>query len=176
MIEWSPYWLLCSCDSAAGAMPGAGVAVQAIEPSARRPRRVEDLVDEGFVTSHTVHPNHVSITRRDLDRLLEVLKGKRERVPEPMLRLGRPLGDARVRQVALDTGRGVAVPTLEPPVVLRVHDVAVHAGSRVWREIGEAFRVDEGEGTDSRGDSQQAGEEDSELHCPHSTPFSHSSR
>src|SRR5262245_56794330 len=98
--------------SSSGAVPGAGVAVEPIEPSPRRPGGVDHRVDETFVAPEAVHADDVSIARRDLDGLLEVLEGEGGRVPESVLGLGSPFRDPLVGQVALDAGRGVPVAAL----------------------------------------------------------------
>ena len=72
-----------------------------------------------------------------------------------------------VRQVALDAGRGVPVAALQPGVVLLVHDVAVHAGARVGREVREALGVDEGERADSDRDADEDGEQEESRNRRH---------
>src|SRR5262249_47337662 len=84
-------------------------------------------------------------------------------MPEAVVGLGDPLRDPLMRQMALDAGRGVPMTALEPPIVLRVHDVAVHARTWVGGQIRVALRVDERECTDSGGDPEQAGEHNDEA-------------
>src|SRR5262245_35870883 len=158
---------LMRSPSAPGAVPGAGVAVQAIQGSSSVPTGLDDRVDQGFVAPHAIHADQVTVFRRDLDRLLEVLQREGSRVTEAVLGLRDPLHDARMRQVALDAGRRVAMAALEPPVVLLVHDVAVHARAWVGREIREALGVDEGERADAGRDSKQADESDDQPPSRH---------
>src|SRR5262249_57099389 len=132
--------------SAPGAVPGSGVTMQAIQRSTPMPTGCDDCVDQGFVTPQAIRADEVTVLRRDLDRLLEVLQREGGRVAKAVLGLRHPFHDARMWQMALDAGSGVAMAALEPPVVLLVHDVAVHARARVRREVGETLRVDEGEG------------------------------
>src|SRR5262245_50132748 len=112
--------------SASGAVPGAGVTVQAIQRSPPVPAGLDDRVDQGFVTSQAIRADQITVVRCDLDRLLEVLQRERSRVTKPVLGLRHPLHDAGMRQMTLDAGRGVAMAALEPRVILLVHDVAIH--------------------------------------------------
>src|SRR5215813_7933097 len=160
--------LAMSGPSAAGAVPGGGVAVKTIEAPVRPARRVGHGIDEALVTAHAVHANDVAVVRSDLDRLLEVLQSEGSGVAKAVVCLGHPLREARVRQMALDARRGVPVPALEPAVVLVVHDVAVHARARVGGQVREAVRVDERERADPDGDTQQAGEEKRDVSSLHS--------
>src|SRR5215470_7371104 len=130
--------------SAAGSVTGAGMTVHAVElPPGRR--RVHGL-DEVAVAAQAVLLRERPIVRGDLDRLFEVLEREGHGVPEAVVRLGHPLGQARGGQMALDAGRRVPVSALEPCAVLIVHDVAVHARARVRREIRETLGIAEGEG------------------------------
>src|SRR5262245_36669133 len=153
--------------SALGAVPGPGVTVQAIQRSPPVPTGLHDCVDQGFVTPQAIRADEVTVLRRDLDRLLEVLQRKGGRVAKAVLGLRHPLHDARVRQMTLDAGRGVAMATLEPRVVLLVHDVAIHARARIRRKIGEALRVDEGERADADRNPQQADKPDDKPRSRH---------
>src|SRR5215813_9369297 len=144
---------------AARAVTGAGVAVHAIERAVEMPGRLGNGLHEALVAAHAVHTHHLAVLRRDLDRLLEVLQRERGRMPEAVVGLRHPFRQARVRQMTLDARGRVAMAAHPPAVVLRVHDVTVHAGSRVGGQIGEPLRVDERERTDTRGNSEQAGEE-----------------
>src|SRR5215831_4666120 len=155
--------LAMSGPSAAGSVPGGGVAVKTIEAPVRPARRVGHGIDEALVTAHAVHAHDVAVVRGDLDRLLEVLQGEGGGVTEAVVGLGQPLREARVRQMALDARRGVPVAALEPAVVLIVHDVAVHARARIGGKVGETVRVDERERADPDWDSQQAGEENNDV-------------
>src|SRR5438093_420416 len=135
-----------SRPSAAGAVPGGGVAVETIEAPVRPPGRIDHGVDECLVAAYAVLADDVAVARRDLDRLLEVLQGEGGGVAKAVVGLRRPLREARVRQMTLDARRGVPVAALEPAAVLVVHDVAVHARAGVGGEIGEAVRVAEEHG------------------------------
>src|SRR5262249_23173416 len=126
--------------------------------------------NEPLVAPEAVHADEITIPPRDLDRLLEVLEGEGDRVPEAVISLREPLREALVRQVALDAGGGVPVPALEPGIVLRVHDVAVHAGPGIRREVREAFRVDEREGSDADRDPDQAHESNGQARPGHEFP------
>src|SRR5215831_12653416 len=160
------------CSLAPGAVSGGGMAVKAVEPSVRPPRRVGHGIDEGVVAPHAIHANDVAVVRGDLDRLLEVLQGERGGVAEAVVGLRHPLGEARVGQMALDARRGVPVAALEPAVVLVVHDVTVHARARVGREVREAVRVDERECADAGRDPEQASEQDRDVSTLHAALIS----
>src|SRR5215831_19532884 len=111
------------------------VAVRALELVTQRPWTPVDGVDEGSVTAEAIGLGDRPIVRSDLDRLLEVLEGEGHGVTEAVIGFGQPLGQPSRGQVTLDARGGVPVPALEPGVVLLVHDVTVHAGARVGREI-----------------------------------------
>src|SRR5262245_21814195 len=162
-----PTLAMCSLVSAPGAVSGRGVAVETIEAAACTAAPFDHGVDETFVAPQAVLANEVAVSGSDLDGLLEILQGEGGRVAKAVLGLGHPLREARVGQAALDAGRGMPVATFEPGVVLRIHDATVRARSWIRREVGEAFRVDEGEGSDAEGDSEQAGEEDPEARPRH---------
>src|SRR5262249_54192678 len=71
--------------STPGAVPGAGVTVQAIQRSPPVPTGLDDCVDQGFVTSQAIRADEVTVLRRDLDRLLEVLQREGGRVAKAVL-------------------------------------------------------------------------------------------
>jgi hypothetical protein len=135
------------------------MTVEALELGTLGSGTPEYGMDEVGMTSHTVGLDESSITWGDLDRLLEVLQGEGGRVAKAVVRLGDPLGEACMGQVALDAPGHMPVSALEPSVVLRVHDVAVGARARVGGKIGEALSVDEGESTDPRRDRHETGSE-----------------
>jgi len=118
--------------------------------------------DEAFVTANAVTLYDSTIARGDLDRLLEVLEGERHRVPEAVVRLRDPLGQAVRGQMTLDTGGGVPVPALQPRVVLLVHDVAVHTRPRIGRQVRKAPGVHEREAAETRGNADETGEDQEE--------------
>jgi len=63
-----------------------------------------------------------------------------------------------------------------PGVVLRVHDVAVHARRAIGGEVGEALRVHEGEGADSDGIPSRPAKRTARLvlfMAPSLTPYRH---
>src|SRR5206468_1295810 len=95
-----------SRPSAAGAVPGGGVAVETIEAPVRPPGRIDHGVDECLVAAYAVLADDVAVARRDLDRLLEVLQGEGGGVAKAVVGLRRPLREARVRQMTLDARRG----------------------------------------------------------------------
>ena len=78
------------------------------------PRCRVDGLNEVAVTAQAIRPDDSAILRRDLDRLLEVLQGEGDGVPEAVVRLGRPLGKARRGQMALDASGRVPVPARFP--------------------------------------------------------------
>src|SRR5215510_4730010 len=145
--------------SASRAVSRPRMAVETVELSTLGSGAPQYGMDEVRMAPHTVGLDESSITRGDLDGLLEVLQGEGSGVAKAVVRLGDPLGEACVGQVALDASGHMPVPALEPRVVLRVHDVAVGARARVGGEVGEALGVDEGERTDPRGDSHETGRE-----------------
>src|SRR5262249_57617143 len=76
-------------DSAltAGAVAGAGMAVQTVQLSARRSSAASNRVDELVVAPDAVRLDQAGVTRCDLDGLLEVLQREGGRMPEAVVRL-----------------------------------------------------------------------------------------
>ena len=60
--------------------------------------------------------------------------------------------------MTIDTDRDLVVARLLPGVVLRLHDVTVHAGFWIGLEVRKAFCVAEGVAADASGDAQTHGE------------------
>src|SRR5262245_3889665 len=146
--------------SSARAVARARMTVHAVQlPPKGAGTRVHGL-DEGGMAAHAVLAHDHAIAPRDLDRLLEVLKGERHGVPESVVRFRDPLGQSLRGQMALDTGGGVPVPTLQPSIVLLVHHVTVHARSRIGREIRKSLGVHEREAAEARRNPEETGEDD----------------
>src|SRR5262249_7367461 len=146
------------------------VTVRALELVAQGPGSLVDGVDEVSVTAEAIGLSDSPIVRSDLDRLLEVLEGEGHGVTEAVIGLGEPLGQPSRGQVTLDAGGGVPVPALEPGVVLLVHDVTVHAGARVGRQIREALGVSEGEGAHAGEHPDEAGKDQRQSRAAHHSP------
>ena len=81
----------------------------------------------------------------DLDRLVEIARGERERMKKSVLGFSEILGDKPGRRVAIVAGRDRAVARLDPGIEMVLHDVAVGAGVGIVAEIGRALGIDEGE-------------------------------
>src|SRR5690348_6869183 len=61
--------------------------------------------------------------------------------------------------MAIDADSRGVVARFLPGIVLRLHDVAVHAGLRIRLEIREPLRVAERVGTDAPGDAKAHGQQ-----------------
>ena len=85
-----------------------------------------------------------------------------------VLGLGEVLADESVRQMALDADGDGMVARLLPGVVLRLHDVAVHARLRIVADVRETLGVKESEAADT----QQQAEQDREHNRAPSAPLS----
>jgi len=70
---------------------------------------------------------HPLVAFPNKDRLVKILKGKPFRMPKAILTFREPLGDKFMRQVAIYTGSRRVMARLLPGIVLRLHDVAIHA-------------------------------------------------
>src|SRR5690606_16473747 len=121
----------------------------------------EHRVDEVAVTAHAVLLEDAAARRLDFDRLSEVLSGEQFAVAPAVLGLGDVLRDEALGQVTIHADRRRVMARLLPGVVLRLHDVAVHAGGRVRAEIGETLRVavcvpaDAGERAEGHGEQER---------------------
>ena len=81
----------------------------------------------------------------DLDRLVKILKRKALAVPQAMLDLDQILAYKIVRHVAIVARRRRVVRALSPAVVLIAHDMAIHARSRVVRQVAQPLGIVERE-------------------------------
>src|SRR6185295_4617171 len=84
------------------------------------------------------------------DRLREAAVGEVIRVHDAVPGLGPVLADQVVRHVAVVADGHRVVASLQPAVVLLVHDMAVRAGPGVVGEVRPAFRVPERVGPESQ--------------------------
>src|SRR5687768_11792515 len=88
----------------------------------------------------------------------ELLRRELLAMSPAVLGFGDVLGQEGFGQMAVDADRDLMVARLLPGVVLRLHDVAVHARLRILLEIREAFRVAERVAPDAAGNAQADGQ------------------
>ena len=94
-----------------------------------------------FMAIHTVVLQDPTVLFLDHDRFMKILRRERLGVVVAVFGLGDIFADKIVREVAIDAGGGGMVAGLLPRIILRRHDVAVHAGFGVGAEIRESFGI-----------------------------------
>ncbi len=110
------------------------------------------------VATQTSILSHSAISGFDLDRFVKILQGERQRVKEPVVRLGDPLAQKVVRQMAIVADGDVPMPRVQPGIVVILHDVAIRAGQRIIAQITGALTIAKGEYADTA-ENPQHGEE-----------------
>src|SRR5262245_35779412 len=118
------------------------------------------IMHERAMAVHAVVLEDAAVLGRHHDRLVEILERERLRMVKAVLGLGEILADEAVRQVAIHAHGDPVVARLLPGVVLRLHDVAVHAYPRVVAHVREAFRIQEREAADTEQQSHQNGQDE----------------
>jgi hypothetical protein len=97
------------------------------------------------------------VPRADDDRFMEILKSEALRMAVAVVGFSEILGDQIMGQVAIHAdGRGVVAGFL-PGIILRPHDVAIHAGFGVFAEIRKPLGISEGEQADPGPETGQDG-------------------
>src|SRR5687767_1140073 len=134
-------------------MPGGRVTAQAREIPGFRV--CLDRLDDRLVALTARCFGDGAIARGDRDGLGEPASREGERVPETVERLRRVLADDTGRRVAVVAHGHLAMTALDPAVELLAHHVAVHARSRIVRQVGGPLRVHEGVATDPDADADQ---------------------
>ena len=102
---------------------------------AKCPRRSGDVADHLLVAFDAVVEHDLFAAVAHLNRLVKVLKGKSARMGVAVLGFGQIFGDKRMWDVAVVAGCGTMVAGLLPSVILVAHDVAIHTGLGIIREI-----------------------------------------
>lgn len=139
-------------------MPNFGVAMHAGEhvlPDDRRQQRMRDrlvAVDAGAVRDRT-------IAGLDLDRVLEIAERESQRMKETVIRLGDPLADRVVGQMAIVANRHVVMAAVLPGIEVLLHDVAVDTRLRIVAEVAGALSVAEREGSQTHEQPQAHGKQ-----------------
>src|SRR5204863_5690355 len=121
------------------------VAMDAGDRLSRGRLHRDDVVDERSMTAEAALLQDLGVSGADLDRLVKVSEGERGRVVPAVAGLGDELRYEGGREVAVVADGDVVVARLRPGVVLLSHDVAIGAGARVAREVGQPLGVAEGE-------------------------------
>ena len=101
----------------------------------------KDLVNQEFVAPDAVTFQNVKVSALDLNRFVKVLKRKGPGVEKTIICLCDPFAEKLVGHVTIVARRPRRMATLDPRVVLRLHDVAVDARRGVIAEIRVAFTI-----------------------------------
>src|SRR5690349_8203488 len=94
-------------------------------------RSSSNLMRQLSMAAHAVRLQNLAALRLNDDWLYEYLRGEFLTVSPAVFGLGEVLGNERFRQMTVDADGHVVVARLLPSVVLRLHDVAIHAGLRI---------------------------------------------
>ena len=118
------------------------------------------------MTAYTVVLDNSQAAFLDLNRLMEVLERKSLTVAEAMFDLREILADQVMRHMAVVAGGRSMMRALSPAIVLIPHDMAIHAGGRVIRQVTGAFGIvkrkhaQAEDDASARRDEQSVGSED----------------
>ena len=137
-------WLTTRCDGLG--VPDTGVAVYATDHVSTL-LDGKHVVDEFLVAIDASMLYDVAVAWLNLNGILIVASGKRERMEESVVRFGDPLANRMVGQMAVIACRDCVMAGFQPRIVLRLHHVTVRARLRVVAQIGVPFTVSEGEDT-----------------------------
>jgi hypothetical protein len=104
----------------------------------------EKLIYQVFMTRYAVTLQNTAVLLLYHDRFMKILECKTHGVVVSVFGFGNVFRDEIVREMTVDTGGHGMVAGFLPGIILRCHDVAVHAGRRIGTEIGEAFGIPKG--------------------------------
>src|SRR5262245_27001211 len=97
---------------------------------------------------------HSLIAFANKDRLRKILKGKSFGMQKAVLTFREPLGNECMWQVTIYTGGHRMMAFLLPGIVLRLHNVAIHACRGVLTKIRKTFSIVESEATQAEKHAQ----------------------
>jgi len=121
----------------------------------------QNATHQPLMAADAVADQNAFIVRTDADRLVKILKGEFLRVREPVLSLDEILHNSGMWKVAVVASCDRVVRTFQPAVIGGAHDVAIHAGSGIVREIGVASGVNKRVAADA---DQNAEHRDDKAH------------
>ncbi len=102
--------------------------------------------------------SHSAISRFNLDRFVEISERERQGVKEAVIRLRDPFSGEVVGEMAVVTDGHVPVAAVLPGIIVRVHDVAVHAGFWIAAKVAGALAVPKREHAKSPEHSKTCGQ------------------
>lgn len=115
-------------------MTDIGMAVNAPEHVTTR-LQGQHLVDHFGVAMETRILGHTSISRFDLNRIVEVFKREGKGMEEPVVSLGCPFADEVVGQMTVVTNGDTLMTGFLPRVKMILHDVTVGARLRIVTQV-----------------------------------------
>lgn len=130
-------------------------------------RAFDHRMDQFTMASTAVVLYDRSVTSSDFNGLFEILECERHGVFESSIRLDWPFGQT-LGQVAVHARCCMTVAAFHPRVIVFIHDVAVHAGLGIGREVGQSLRVQKGISADASRDAQSTDEQKEWRRIPHS--------
>jgi hypothetical protein len=89
--------------------------------------------------------SHSSIARFNLNRFRKISSCKGQRMKETIVRLGNPLSQKVVGQVAIIASRDGVMAGILPGIKMRLHDMAIRTGLGVVGKIGHSTAIIERE-------------------------------
>ena len=119
------------------------------------------LADERFVATNAVVLDDRQAAFLDADRLVEILEGESPGMAKAVLGLGEVFANKIVRHMAVVAGGNRVMRTLAPTVELVTHDVAVHAGLGIVREVARPLGIVEREASQAQENPKAGGSKDS---------------
>jgi hypothetical protein len=125
-------------------MPHMTVAVDARQHLAAR-LLGQHLMDEIRMAAQASILSDPAVSRFDLNRLVEVLQGKSQRVEESIVGLGYPLACKMVREMTIVTDGDMMVTGIQPRVVVILHDVTIGTCQWIVAQIAAALTVTKSE-------------------------------
>jgi hypothetical protein len=117
------------------------VTMHAVEHLAVVAGMVIDAFDHLLMAADAVGLEHGGVFWPDHDGFVKVLERKTLRMPVTVFRFAEVFGDEAMRRVTVVAGGHGMMRRFEPAIVLIAHDVAVHAGLGIIREIRKTFRI-----------------------------------
>jgi hypothetical protein len=113
-----------------------------------------------FVAVETRLFRDAAVTRFDADGVGKFAGGKGERMPEAVIGLHPVFAEEIVRRVAIVAGGDGTMAGFDPGIEMILHDVAIGAGFGIAGEVRATLGVDEGERTNSTGNTHRSSNDD----------------
>jgi hypothetical protein len=138
-------------------MAGCSVAVHAVDDFVAFTQQRLRFMQESRVATEAIVAKGILVASPDDYWLGKILKRECLGMQIAVFSFCEPFGDEFGRQMAINAGCRSVVAGFLPGVVLRLHNMTVHAGYGICAEIGQTLSVLESEKAKSENNSQQGG-------------------